>query len=206
MAYGGNFTTDWQNATSGNMAGLGSGQTIDWAGGKLTNNNGNFQYAGDNGATATFTKDTDPNQLAAQNPNIAAQWTGDPERDATAGAGSAFVQGALVGGTTAGGISGIQSGMEFARQKLDELRGTSVGKPDVTPPKTKTPSVSTGDIDSNIEGSISSVDIASNTVSNIVDQKKDVTLAIKDVAGDEHITHLTPLNAAVRFTEPRHTR
>ena len=74
MAYGGNFTTDWQNATSGNMAGLGSGQTIDWAGGKLTNNNGNFQYAGDNGATATFTKDTDPNQLAAQNPNIAAQW------------------------------------------------------------------------------------------------------------------------------------
>ena len=109
--------------------------------------------------------------------NIAAQWTGDPERDATAGAGSAFVQGALVGGTTAGGISGIQSGMESARQKLDELRGTSVGKPDVTPPKTKTPSVSTGDIDSNIEGSISSVDIASNTVSNIVDQKKDVTLA-----------------------------
>jgi hypothetical protein len=73
-SYGGNFNTDWTNATSGNQPGLGNGQTIDWAGGKLTNNNGNFHYAGNNGSNSDFTKDTDPNQIAAQNSNIANQW------------------------------------------------------------------------------------------------------------------------------------
>lgn len=103
--------------------------------------------------------------------NIAAQWTGDPTREATAGAASAAVQGFLVGGATAGGMSTIQSGSAWANEKLNQFDGVSDGKPKGVKPDQKSASntgtikeraIETGSIDTNKERTIEPTTIVSN--------------------------------------------
>lgn len=95
--------------------------------------------------------------------NIAAQWTGDPTRAATAGAASAAVQGTLVGGATAGGLSTIQSGSAWANEKLNQFGGTSDGKPKrAQPDHSPMGERGSSNTDTNIDGTIQSDSIDTN--------------------------------------------
>jgi len=67
----GNINTDYQNYWKNSQV----GQTVDWAGGKLTRNaDGTSTFVSPSGKTQTLTASTNLADLAKSDPSIAAQW------------------------------------------------------------------------------------------------------------------------------------
>ena len=121
------FTNDWNRAFQGKQAGFGAGQTMDWGGGKLTNNSGQFSYADPSGETFRFNQNTNPSQLM-NNPNIREYWENQYGVDNTpAASGNALLP---LNKASGGGVAGPQA---RPRGALGLLRGGSTGQQDDVP-------------------------------------------------------------------------
>lgn len=120
------FTTDWNNAFSGKMEGFAPGQTINWGGGKLTNNSGQFNYADPSGENFRFNQSTNPSTLL-NNPNIKNYWENQYGADnVPEGDGKALLPLNKAEGGATGGAGRTQGALGL-------LRGSSPGQKDDVP-------------------------------------------------------------------------